>query len=162
MKQYYKNRSGGFTLMEIIVVIVLMGVIAFVAVPQMTNTLGTKRLYDAVEKLSDDLNYCRDYAISQHTNTWIEFNIGLDQYRMLYGNSWASSVGLIDPARNSTTWFTISNDFISVNLQSASFTNGLISFDWWGTPSEGGNIVLTNGINTHTVAVNAETGYVQR
>ena len=162
MKVFYKNRSGGFTLIEIIIVIVLLGIITIVAVPQMINTLKTKRLYDAIEKLSDDLNYCRDYAISQHTNTWVEFNVGLNQYRLLYGNSWASSTGLIDPARNTTAWFTINLDFIGVSLQSVSFTNGRISFNWWGTPSEGGNVVLTNGTNTHTIVVNAETGYVQR
>ena len=162
MKEFNKNRSGGFTLIEIIVVIVILGIITIVAVPQFTNTLRNKRLYDAVEKLNDDLNYCRDYAISQHTNTWVEFNVGSNQYRMLYGNSWASSTGLIDPARNTTAWFTINVDFIDVSMQSVSFANGRISFNWWGTPSEGGNVVLTNGTNTHTIVVNAETGYVQR
>ena len=156
-----KSQSG-FTLIEIIIVIVLIAIMTFVAVPQMSNTLRAKRLYDAVEKLNDDINYCRDYAISQHTNTGIVYDIGLNRYRLFYGTSWATAIPLIDPARNSNTWLTISTDYIGVSLQSVSFTNTRVSFDWWGTPSEGGTVVLTNGINTHTTTVNAETGYVQR
>jgi len=162
MKIFNKNNINGFTLIEIIVVIVLIVIITMVAVPQVTSTLNTKRLYDAVEKLNDDLNYCRDYAISQHTNTWIEFNIGLNRYRLYYGNSLATRVALYDPARNSDAWFTINSMYNNVSLQSVSFTLNRISFDWWGTPSEGGSVVLTNGTNNHTITVHAETGYVQR
>lgn len=162
MKRFYKSRSGGFTLIEIIVVIVIIGIITMVAVPQMANTLRTKRLYDAVEKLNDDLNYCRDYAISQRTNTWIDYNIGLNRYRLFYGTSLPTRLPLIDPARNSSAWLTISDDFTGVSLQSVSFGGLSISFNWWGTPSEGGTVVLTNGLNNRTITVNAETGYVQR
>ena len=156
------NYSSGFTLMEIIIVIVLIAIMTFVAVPQMSNTLRAKRLYDAVEKLNDDINYCRDYAISQHTNTWIRFIVAQNRYRMFYGDSWGSRVRLIDPARNSTAWFRISDDFVGVSLQSVSFQRRRIEFNWWGTPLQGGTVVLTNGLNTHTTTVNAETGYVQR
>ncbi len=162
MKIFNNSRSNGFTLIEIIVVIVIIGIITMVAVPQMANTLRTKRLYDAVEKLNDDLNYCRDYAISQRTNTWIRFRIAQNRYRMFYGDSWGSRVRLIDPARNTTAWFRIGDDFTGVSLQSVSFRRRRISFDWWGTPSEGGTVVLTNGLNNRTITVNAETGYVQR
>ena len=162
MKIFYKNNINGFTLIEIIVVIVIIGIIGIVAVPQMNNTLRSKRLFYAVEKLNDDLNYCRDYAISQHTNTWVEFNIGLNRYRLYYGNSWATRIALYDPARNSDAWFTINSVYNNVSLQSVSFTLNRISFDWWGTPSEGGSVILTNGTNAHTINVNAETGYVQR
>lgn len=162
MKIFNNSRSNGFTLIEIIVVIVIIGIITMVAVPQMTNTLRTKRLYDAVEKLNDDLNYCRDYAISQRTNTWIRFRIVQNRYRMFYGDSWVSRIRLIDPARNTTAWFRIGDDFTGVNLRSVSFRLRRISFDWWGTPSEGGTVVLTNGLNNRTITVNAETGYVQR
>ncbi len=163
MKVFYKSHSGGFTLIEIIIVIVIIGIITIVAVPQMTNTLRTKRLYDAVEKLNDDLNYCRDYAISQHTNTWIVFNIATNSYQMSFGTTPPpASTPLYDPARNTTGAFMINTDFIGIALQSVSFAGLSISFNWWGTPSEGGTVVLNNGINTHTTTVNAETGYVQR
>ncbi len=162
MNILHKNRSGGFTLIEIIVVIVLIAIIAFVAVPQMSNTVRAKRLYDAVEKLNDDLNYCRDYAISQHTNTLVFFLVAQNRYIMLYADSMGRWRILYDPARNTTGWFRISDDFIGVSLQSVSFIRRFFIFNWWGTPSEGGTVVLTNGINTHTTTVNAETGYVQR
>jgi len=162
MKIFNKKYINGFTLIEIIVVIVLIVIMTMVAVPQVANTLNTKRLYDAVEKLNDDLNYCRDYAISQHTNTWIEFDIGLNRYRLFYGDTWATRTALYDPARSSSAWFTINSVYNNVSLQSVSFTLNRISFDWWGTPSEGGSVVLTNGTNNHTITVNAETGYVQR
>lgn len=157
-----KKDIGGFTLIEIVVVIVLLGIITIVAVPQFTNTLASKRLYDAIEKLNDDLNYCRDYAISQHTNTYIRFGIANNRYRLFYGDTYATRVALYDPARSSAAWFTINSVYTNVSLQSVSFASNIISFDWWGTPSEGGSVVLTNGTNTHTISVSAETGYVQR
>ena len=163
MNTFHKKHSSGFTLIEIIVVIVLIAIITFVAVPQMGNTIRTKRLFDAVEKLNDDLNYCRDYAISQHTNTWVVFDIVNNSYQMSFGAiPPPGSTPLYDPARNTTGSFTLNTDYIGVTLQSVSFAGLSISFNWWGTPSEGGTVVLTNGINTHTTTVNAETGYVQR
>jgi len=156
------NMSRGFTIIETIIVIVIIGIIAIVAMPRIANTIETKRLYDAVEKVNDDLNYVRDYAISQHTNTWIVFEPTVERYRLFYGNTWGSSSPLIDHARNSSSWFYIYNMFQNVGIQNTSFSGNRISFNWWGTPSEGGTVTLTNGTNTGTLTVNPETGYVQR
>jgi len=156
------NNSRGFTIVETIAVIAIVGIIAAVAVPQFNNTIQTKRLYDAVEKLNDDLNYCRDYAISQHTNTWIRFRPNDERYRLFHGDTWATRIPLIDHARNSSDWFYIYNMFPDVGITSTSFTNNRISFNWWGTPSEGGTVSITNGTNSHTLTVKPETGYVER
>ena len=161
MNILYKQ-SRGFTLIEMIIIIVIVGILAVVAVPQFSNTLQSKRLHDAVEKLNDDLNYVRDYAISQHTNTWIRFIPVDERYRLFYGDTWATRTPLIDHARTSSGWFYIYNMFPNVGIVSTSFANNRISFNWWGTPSEGGNVVLTNGTRNHTLTVEPETGYVQR
>jgi len=156
------NKSRGFTLVEMIVVVAIIGIIAVVAIPQFSDTLQSKRLYDAVEKLNDDLNYVRDYAISQHTNTWISFIPADERYRLFYGDTWATRIPLIDHARSSSDWFYIYNMFQDVGIASTTFTNNRIAFNWWGTPSEGGTVVLTNGTRNHTLTIEAETGYVQR
>ena len=161
MNILYKN-SRGFTLIEIIIVIVIMGILAIVAVPQFTNTIQTKRLYDAVEKLNDDINYCRHYAISQHTNTYIRFQPNRERYRLFYGEDWGSRKALLSPGTNSKAWFTIPDMFLGVGIQRTSFSSNRLSFDWWGTPSQGGTVILTNGTNSRTITVNSETGYVQR
>lgn len=158
----FHEKCNGFTLIELIIVIVIISIVAIVAVPQVNNTIQSKRLYDAVEKLNDDLNYCRDYAISQHTNTWIRFRPNQERYRLFYGESWGSRRALRDPARNSASWFYVNTMFIGVEIQSTSFSRNRLSFNWWGTPSQGGTVVLTNGTNSRTLTVNPETGYVQR
>lgn len=160
MKLHSNNR--GFTLIETIVVIVIIGIIAIVAIPQFNDTIQTKRLYDATEKLNDDINYIRDYAIAQHTNTWIRFRPNQERYRLFYGATWGSRRALRDPARNSSAWFRIPDMFQGVGIQRTTFSQNRLSFNWWGTPSQGGSVVLTNGTNNHTITVEAETGYVQR
>lgn len=157
----YKN-SRGFTLIETIIVIVIIGIVAIVAIPRFNETIQTKRLYDATEKLFDDLNYCRDYAIAQHTNTWIDFDPTNERYRFYYGDSWSSSIALIDPARNSSDWYIINTMFLGIEINSTSFSDNRISFNWWGTPSEGGSVTLTNGTKSKTVTVQPETGYVEK
>lgn len=156
------KKSWGFTLIELIIVIVIISIITIVAMPQVTNTIQSKRLYDAVEKLNDDLNYCRDYAIAQHTNTWISFTPNQERYRLFYGDDWGSRTALIDPARSSASWFYVNTMFIGVEIKSTSFSSNRLSFNWWGTPSEGGTVVLTNDTIDRTLTVNPETGYVQR
>jgi len=156
------NKSRGFTIVETIVVIAIIGIIAVVAIPQFSNTIKSKRLYDSVEKLNDDLNYVRDYAISQHNNTWIRFIPNEERYRLFYGDTWETRTPLIDHVRNSSDWFYIYNMFPDVGIVNTTFTNNRIAFNWWGTPSEGGTIVLTNGTRNHTLTIEPETGYVQR
>lgn len=156
------NSSRGFTLVETIIVVVIIGIVAIVAIPRFNETIQSKRLYDATEKLYDDLNYCRDYAIAQHTNTWIEFESSQEKYRLFYGDSWAARNALIDPARSSDDWFVINDTFLGVEIQSTSFSGNRISFNWWGTPSEGGTVVLINGITSKTITVQPETGYVEK
>ena len=163
-------KQSGFTFIETIIVIVIVGIIALVAVPQFNRTISNKRLFDAAEKLRDDIEYCRDYATSQRTNTWIDFNIPLNQYRLFSGNTLATRTPLIDPSRQNNAAYVISSgnlgiDLPGVSLVSSSFpiSGGIpvVSFNWWGTPNAGGNVIITNVINTITITVSPQTGYVQ-
>ena len=90
------------------------------------------------------------------------FEPNLERYQMFYGESWGTRTALIDHARNSSAWFYIYDMFPGVEINNTSFSSNTLSFSWWGVPSEGGTVVLTNGSTNHTLAVNPETGYVER
>lgn len=62
------NKNKGFSLIELMVVIAIIGIIASMAVPALMNMLQRNRLKTAVQSLQDDLQYARTLAIKQSQN----------------------------------------------------------------------------------------------
>lgn len=56
-------RSGGFTLVELMVVVAIMAIVASIAVPSFNTMIKNNRLTAAVNDLSGALNYARSEAV---------------------------------------------------------------------------------------------------
>ncbi len=76
----------GFTLIEVIIIVVIMGVAIGLAVPRIGNSVGKMRLKSAVRKFSAVLRYTRQMAISrkkEYTVTIIS-NVDENIYKYKY------------------------------------------------------------------------------
>ena len=93
-----KNEKG-FTTIELIIVIVIAGIMAAIAIPRMDN-INTVDLYTTARQVKSDIRYTQELAMAKYMQTTITFNAGADTYtitgtgindqRSLPGNSSAT------------------------------------------------------------------------
>ncbi len=157
MKVFYKNRSDGFTLIELIVIITIIGILSFIGIPRFQNTIGSINLKVASNKLMDDLRYVRNFAVNNHRNTWFNIDTGSNSYSYgIYATAPLSDPQtLIDPSTDQPAIIDL-DDYNSVSITSETLGGGFY-YNWLGTPSIGGQVVLNNTI---TIVVEEETGYI--
>ncbi len=73
MKQADK-RWRGFTLVEILLVVVIMAVIAVLAVPNFSRTYAGIELHKTADDLAYRMRYVQSYAITKNTRARLEFD----------------------------------------------------------------------------------------
>ena len=74
------KRNRGFTLIEILLVVVIMAVIAVLAVPNFSRTYAGIELRKAADDLAYRMRYAQSYAITKNTRARLEFDPLLTQY----------------------------------------------------------------------------------
>jgi len=80
MKIFNKN---GFTLIEMMIVLVIMGILSAIAVPNLKTYMAERRLNGAARVLYGDLTATRSQAVSM--NKWVALNIDNNhQYTMFH------------------------------------------------------------------------------
>jgi len=151
------SKNDGFTLIELIIVILIISIISIVSFPRFANTVDSMNLRVASDKLKDDLRYINNFAVTNHVNTWFTVDVANNSYSYgIYSTPPSSNpVTLTDPATNQPAIIDL-DQFNGVAITSETLGGGF-DYDWWGTPTTGGQIIL-NG--TITIVIEGETGYV--
>lgn len=67
------NKNKGFSMIELLVVVAIVGIIASMAVPAFNNVLQRNRLKTVVQSLQDDLQHARTLAIKQSQNVIVSY-----------------------------------------------------------------------------------------
>ncbi len=173
--QEIRRSLTGFTLIETIMVIVIIGILAAVAVPRF-NAFYALKLDGAMKKVRSDVRYIQQLAISRHTDTRIVFNAGGNSYQAHNCNGSGSSCTSWSPAidpfsrGNLLTNFNSDPQYGGIDLTSASFGVGsTLRFDWQGVPqnSAGTNLVTDGSVsfsyqgNSNTIYVTPNTGRIR-
>lgn len=152
------SRNSGFSLIEVILVMMIIGIITVMSIPKVFGLIGSVSEKAVSERLIEDLSYIRNYAIANHDTTWLVVSVAQNQYGLYVGPSSGSRTLIPDPQTGASAVLDLDNDYDNVSITSANFGGGSeVSFNYWGVPSSGGTLVL-NG--NRTITLIAETGMV--
>ena len=169
-----RNRGsvGGFTLMELLVVVILLSIAAAVVVPRALDTADIQALA-AARTTASDLEYARDLAITTTNRVKATFTPAAASYTLTQWNeatsSWDPIAQPITKATSYKVTFSTQYGFGRVNLSNASFGGqAYVTFDETGTPVDNNGVPLANdgavtisaGSTTYTLTVQAATGIV--
>jgi type II secretion system protein H len=77
------RRSTGFSLVELVVVIFVLGTVAAIAAPRFGHAANSYRLEAAVQKLEADLRYAAQMARAQSREVSVIFDPDTDSYRIV-------------------------------------------------------------------------------
>jgi len=138
----------GFTLVELIAVIVILGIIAIVAIPRFfdRNTFDSRSFYDQV---ISTLRYAQKAAIAQHSFVCVGY--ATNSITLTYGATAACGSNLTSPTGQTPYTIVASN---GVTLSGGA----TFSFDALGRPSASQSIAVSG--YSSAIKVEAETGYV--
>jgi prepilin-type N-terminal cleavage/methylation domain-containing protein len=155
-------RSGGFTLRELIIVLVIVGIISAIALSRTSN--DPVMLSTQVNQLAGDIRYVQALAMTQSQR----YRINLAAGGYTFTRADAGGTAVVHPATGSTAQINWSSGVTLgalVNLPS-----NLIAFDGRGAPytntvattalTTTGTITLSKGGANQTVTVEAYTGKV--
>ena len=162
------REPAGFSLVELIIVITIMGILAWVAYPRLTATTEIK-LDAAARRVASDLRYAQNRSIGTRVVHGVLFDAATERYTVFAPTPATAAVDPADRARPLTVDFTRRAEYQGVSIVSASFgsTPG-VKFDYFGVPRDTagtdiaatGRIVLACGALADTIEVTPGTGKV--
>jgi prepilin-type N-terminal cleavage/methylation domain-containing protein len=148
------RRSSGFTLTELVIVLLVLGILAATAAPKYFDSLARFRAEAAAKRIAGDLQLARRNAISKSASQSVQFNSpGANQYRLL---------NFDDPHRPGDPYVVnLALDPFACGITSASFGgDATVVFSGFGRPDSGGTVTVQSGQHQCTVTLDADSGKV--
>ncbi len=128
------KRTAGFTLVELAVLMVVLGIMIAIAVPSVQKTIDSYRLKTAAAEMATNIRLAGQESISRELEYRIEFNIAGNRYtvfQMVYGGDVEiECVEIRD----------------QVSMTGTGFSSNQLIFGKQGRPSESGDITLTSDL----------------
>ena len=146
-------RHHAFTLIEAVIVIAILGTLAAVAVPRFASAQLRYKADVAAKRIAADLALARNQAIAASADRQVVFDTANQQYQL---------TGIDDPDNPAATYtVTLDGQDLDATLTSADFNSTTtVTFDGFGRPTAGGNVVITRGGFAKQINVNPETGRI--
>jgi prepilin-type N-terminal cleavage/methylation domain-containing protein len=154
-KTNLKKATPGFSLTELIIVIVLIGIFGAMAMTRTNTGLTTIQVQIAIDQITTDIDYSKSMAFARHDTITLVFSTTLEQYTIYNGPDGSRSAITDFPNSTNGVISFDQSDFIEVNITSANFNGSSeLQFLPLGDAKSGGSIVL----NSKTISVAPVTG----
>ena len=154
-KTNLKKATPGFSLTELIVIIVLIGIFAAMAMTRTSTGMTTIQVQIAIDQITSDIDYSKSMAFAKHDTITLVFSTTLEQYTIYNGPDGSRSAITDFPNSTNGVISFDQSDFIEVDITSANFGGtSELQFLPLGDPKSGGSIVL----NSKTISVAPVTG----
>ncbi len=151
--RHKNDRQFGFTMVELVMTMVIIGIVAAVAVPRFfdNNVFQSRGFADQV---AASLRYAQKVAIAQRRNVCVAFTANSVTLTV------ASAAGAASPCNTSLQFPTGDAAYVITAPASVAFTAAPadFNFDALGRPSA----ATAGTIGSTTITVEAETGYVHQ
>jgi prepilin-type N-terminal cleavage/methylation domain-containing protein len=149
------NRRTAFTLMELVIVLLVVGILAATAAPRYFDSLQRFRAEAAAKRIAYDLQLARRHAITNSASQCVQFNSpSANKYRLL---------NLTDPHRSTSAYIiNLADEPFGCSITSASFGgDATVIFSGFGRPDSGGIVTVQSGSHQCTVTLDADSGKVE-
>lgn len=87
-----KSNRNGYTLIELVAVVVLISIFLTIAIPKLRETLFSSGLKSTVRKLSGTIGHLRADAVREHKESWLHLDLESNSY-------WITSSDMSDEER---------------------------------------------------------------
>ena len=150
---------GGFTIVEIVIIVVVISIAALVAIPMMSSA-ASLQIRSAANMISADLEYARSIAISMGQNYKVVFDTAADSYKIVD----PLGATIQHPVKKGFPYvidFQNESRLSRVDITIAEFNGDqTVVFDCLGSPDSGGTVILQADGTTKTVTVEPVTGFI--
>ena len=149
------TNSSGFTLTELIVVILLIGIFGSIGLTRVNSQISNIRIQVAIDQLTTDIDLLKSMAFARHDTLTMVFSTANDSYTVYTGPDGSRSA-VTDFSNSVSGVVSFQNAFFaSVDITAVSFGGQPeIQFLPLGDLKSGGTIT----INAHTITLQDLTG----
>ena len=158
MRKYEKKRPyKGFTLVELIIVVVILGIAAAIAVP-MLSSAADMQVRSAANRIAADLDYAKGLAITHQSRYSVVFDVSGESYEIQDENGDPID-NPVNPGSTFVVDFSADSRLSQVNIVTADFdsdSSDAITFDYLGSPYHGTSTLAADALNSGTITLQAD------
>ncbi|MCH7674620.1 prepilin-type N-terminal cleavage/methylation domain-containing protein [candidate division KSB1 bacterium] len=159
----FKNQNG-FTLIELTVVIVIVGILSYAVVANYTESHERLQINAITLKIASDVRYARDLALTEGRGSRVYIDLTNNQYYL----KWDDESYMQNPMGGGDFVVQLGTpgEFGSVQITGTAFSGGRLDFGTSGSPRNAGNsfsgeLILVSINNEKKVVITANTGFVR-